>query len=698
MLKTTSPGLNSFKSTIPSFGVVRRAYGTSPKEYSDAIIDRYGDPLADVYNKLKKEKAIGFISGGKPLGSSVSANNIVGFNRNIKPRPNNLQSIISNLSSSIFNNFKDNVTSRPNINKKLFTNIIKSYKNIKNNVTSRPNINKKLFTNIIKSYKNIKNNVTSNIKETVVEKRNQITNPVKNLISNYKNIFPLNQNQKKVIKKQEGIKPFGGFFDNLKKAASFIAFFGSKKNLDRISKNIQNLKDTFIKTFDIAKLLRKAIKKIFKQLSDIKPGGGGGILDNIFSEISGFVSGLLGGLIPGGNKDNRSGRQGQIPQRGRQTSGMKLPRFPGGKVGKLIAGAGLATGAGAAISGLSQPGQTEEIEPAETTLEAPGSVLDKFNSVLDRFDRILDGMLKGKKPDKSTSPSSPASSGGGESPGGAGPGGGDTSGSSPEMGAGAQGPKGAATRALLDSISFAEGTTTHGYHTQFGGGRIEDLSKHPDQVIHGGKYSSAAFGRYQFMPRTWGDVMGGAMTPERQDAAAVKLTISRLDRAGIRVRNEDELEALLQKEGISPRIAAALAPEWASFPTLSGQSYHGQPVKKLQTIQNVFNERLKVQGSVATPTPTVAPAPEQAQPIQVQPYQPNPQSPSAGPSQQTQPQVTVVPIGGQAPQVQSVPSGSGIIAPPPPKQNGPTAPFLPSANPNNFLTLYSRMVYNIVDG
>jgi len=177
MLKTTSPGLNSFKSTIPSFGVVRRAYGTSPKEYSDEIIDKYGDPLADVYNKLKKEKAIGFISGGKPLGSSVSANNIVGFNRNIKPRPNNLQSIISNLSSSIFNNFKDNVT-------------------------SRPNINKKLFTNIIKSYKNIKNNVTSNIKETVVEKRNQITNPVKNLISNYKNIFPLNQNQKKVIKKQ----------------------------------------------------------------------------------------------------------------------------------------------------------------------------------------------------------------------------------------------------------------------------------------------------------------------------------------------------------------------------------------------------------------------------------------------------------------------------------------------------------------
>jgi muramidase (phage lysozyme) len=642
MLKTTSPGLNSFKSTIPSFGVVRRAYGTSPKEYSDAIIDRYGDPLADIYNKSKKEKAIGFISGGKPLGSSVSANNIVGFTRNIRPRPNNLQSIISNLSSSIFNT-TDN------------------------------------------------KNITSNIKETIVEKRNQITNVVKKLISNYKNIFPLNQNQKEVVKKQEGIKPFGGFFDNLKKAASFIAFFGSKKNLDRIAKNIQNLKDTFIKTFDIAKLLRKAIKKIFKQLSDIKPGGGRGILDNIFSAISGFISGLLGGLIPGGNKDNRSGRQGQIPQRGRQTSGMKIPRFPGGKVGKLIAGAGLATGAGAAISGLSQPGQTEEIEPTETTLEAPGSVLDKFNSVLDRFDRILDGMLKGKKSDKSTSPSSPASSGGEKSSGSSGFGGGGG------ISVGEMTPASVGTpeqKALLDAISYAEGTTGS-YGTIFGGKVVPELEsgeltvREVYDMMNTGQLrgrnieygsGSRATGRYQFMPDTLSDIVKtGAIswdekfTPEAQDRAILaRLSFFR----GV-------IPELLKKEGLSQRVSSMIAPEIASFPTSSGGSYYSnQSVKRLQDIQNVYNQRLN-QGP---------------QSVQVQPYQPNPQSPSAGPSQQTQPQVTVVPIGGQAPQVQTTRPGTGIIAPPPPKQNGPTAPFLPSANSNNFLTLYSRMVYNIVDG
>ena len=30
--------------------------------------------------------------------------------------------------------------------------------------------------------------------------------------------------------------------------------------------------------------------------------------------------------------------------------------------------------------------------------------------------------------------------------------------------------------------------------------------------------------------------------------------------------------------------------------------------------------------------------------------------------------------------------------------SGPSVSFLPAGNPNNFLVLYSRMVYNIVDG
>jgi hypothetical protein len=42
--------------------------------------------------------------------------------------------------------------------------------------------------------------------------------------------------------------------------------------------------------------------------------------------------------------------------------------------------------------------------------------------------------------------------------------------------------------------------------------------------------------------------------------------------------------------------------------------------------------------------------------------------------------------------------GGGVSAPPPSQGSGPSVPFLPAGNPDNFLVLYSRMVYNIVDG
>ena len=42
--------------------------------------------------------------------------------------------------------------------------------------------------------------------------------------------------------------------------------------------------------------------------------------------------------------------------------------------------------------------------------------------------------------------------------------------------------------------------------------------------------------------------------------------------------------------------------------------------------------------------------------------------------------------------------GGGTSGPPPAQGNGPSVPFLPASNTDNFLVLYSRMVYNIVDG
>jgi hypothetical protein len=68
---------------------------------------------------------------------------------------------------------------------------------------------------------------------------------------------------------------------------------------------------------------------------------------------------------------------------------------------------------------------------------------------------------------------------------------------------------------------------------------------------------------------------------------------------------------------------------------------------------------------------------------------------------QQKPQVNYLPIdmsGGGEQQAQQSPGGGGISAPSPTPQSGPSVPFLSATNTDNFLVLYSRMVYNIVDG
>lgn len=140
---------------------------------------------------------------------------------------------------------------------------------------------------------------------------------------------------------------------------------------------------------------------------------------------------------------------------------------------------------------------------------------------------------------------------------------------------------------LLQAIRFAEGTSgPQGYQTMFGGGTFADMSRHPDTVVSKGGYKSAAAGAYQFMPGTWASQASRlgleSFGPKEQDIAALGLARNRLMSLGGL--------AALQKEGLSPRVAAALAPEWASFPTESGKSYYGQPVKSLESIQKVYGQ------------------------------------------------------------------------------------------------------------
>lgn len=87
-------------------------------------------------------------------------------------------------------------------------------------------------------------------------------------------------------------------------------------------------------------------------------------------------------------------------------------------------------------------------------------------------------------------------------------------------------------RRYLDVLSFTEGTTKNGYHTKFGGGRWEDLSKHPN-IVWGktGDGKTTATGRYQFLGSTFNEQAKKLglkdFGPQSQDLAAVSLIMER---------------------------------------------------------------------------------------------------------------------------------------------------------------------------
>lgn len=160
-------------------------------------------------------------------------------------------------------------------------------------------------------------------------------------------------------------------------------------------------------------------------------------------------------------------------------------------------------------------------------------------------------------------------------------------------------------RALLNTIRFSEGTWARGedlgYRILFGGSLVASLDRHPDRVMVSGGYASAAAGAYQFMPFTWARASRALQLngfgPHVQDQAALFL---------IELRGALPLADLGQ---FTPELAARLAPEWASFPTLSGRSYYGQPVQRYAVLRSFYERTLADLRAVAGAAPEVAKAP-----------------------------------------------------------------------------------------
>ena len=162
-------------------------------------------------------------------------------------------------------------------------------------------------------------------------------------------------------------------------------------------------------------------------------------------------------------------------------------------------------------------------------------------------------------------------------------------------------------RAMLDAISFAEGTRKS-YGTVFGGKVIPELERGEMtiaqvlemqrtgrfkgiQYIPKNSYNSDATGRYQFMSyvlkeeiQKQGVSKDAKFTPALQD----KLILGRI------ARFRGVTPELLKKEGMSTRVMDKLAPEFASFPysPKGNASYYGQPVKSPDSIRSAYSKAL----------------------------------------------------------------------------------------------------------
>ena len=179
-------------------------------------------------------------------------------------------------------------------------------------------------------------------------------------------------------------------------------------------------------------------------------------------------------------------------------------------------------------------------------------------------------------------------------------------------------------RAMLDAISFAEGTNKS-YGTLYGGKVIPALEQgkmtlaqvlemqrtgmyNGQQVYAVDEYDSNATGRYQMMDYMLKEEMqkqnidpNALFTPELQD----QIMLGRI------ARFRGVTPEKLAQEGMSDSVIDMLAPEFASFPNLMGDvrygygtSYYGQGGKSADAIKKAYQEALEKQKKSTGLTPS----------------------------------------------------------------------------------------------
>jgi hypothetical protein len=666
-----------------------------------------------VSSVLSPEKVVGrqntnraaaqnFISGGSLLGASVlnsAANKIVGFQRaGVQPAPSAAGSIVSTISTNINNNVTNTVNKTLQGFSTDYQRRVKEFdiNKITTNVTNT--VNKTLQGFSTDYQRRVKefdiNKITTNITNTVnktlqgfsadYQRRvkefdiNKITTNITNTVNKTLQGFSTDyQNRIKQVDDAKPIGILGKFLNVYKTALGFINFFGNKKNIDKIRDSLDALKKSFTESFEVAKLIRQVIIKIVKQLSNLpvaSPSGGGGL--NLDVDIPG------GGL-------KKSAPRG-------------LGRMMGGGKGKMLAlGAG-ALGLGAAGAGaVNALSDSPQAQAAGTSPEIPGDIADRFSSIVDRFANAISKLFETNKQKSNQQQQQQSSGGKGEKKE-------KEDKTKPPGKTGVPGEaKGVTTtgeKGVLDLIASVE-QGKEGYDS-FNTSAGKTPGKASEKTIGWlSKNANGAIGRYQQMPqylleraKRAGFDENTKFTPQVQDA----ITLNEL-------KSSHGMNEFLSGKITEEQFLQKISPTWRGLPQgqinankLGGtvdmtyqDRYAGRNAagkKYTQTISELKNIRSGGNKPIVSATPQVAAAPTQSvaqQQIAQQVSQP--------PAAAQQPVVMPINLGGGG-QQQTGGGGSSGGGGGGSQGSGPSVPFLPAGNPDNFLVLYSRMVYNIVDG
>lgn len=491
------------------------------------------------------------------------------------------------------------------------------------------------------------------------------------------------------LKQVDDAKPIGilGKFLNVYKTAlGFINFFGNKKNIDKVRDSLEALKKSFTESFEVAKLIRQVIIKIVKQLSNLpvaSPSGGGGL--NLDVDI------------PGGPL--------------KKTAPRGLGRMMRGKGKMLALGAG-ALGLGAAGAGaVNALSDSPQAQAAGTSPEIPGDIGDKFSSIVDRFANVVSKLFNMKN---EKSKGSAASGGGGK-----------TSGSPGGPGGGKMGSPVDYSNLKSGDISTMAGKSAVLYDEYRNLGYTDEGAKRLIAEIgrEGGMDNKNLFGTHTDPSAkisntgmfSWNQDRRTALIDQAKKAGVwdetkgqIKETAeglrfqARFSANEIKTRGAGVPEALTTQGYSGAKISQLLRDKYVVYRTDRG--YSGGPDSEYGSVKTGEWYKKLTPGLEKTYKPKTGVGGPDLPDYMLPPEKRNQYknlatNVSQPPPSQQQQQPVVMPINlGGGGQQQSGGGSSGGGGGGGSQGSGPSVPFLPAGNPDNFLVLYSRMVYNIVDG